>query len=145
VSHGSLVSGNTRSCGCLRSETSSERNKRLFAKHGHRLSCNTSSTYHSWTSMIKRCTNPNHVAWSYYNSKGIGVCDRWVKFENFLADMGEKPVEGWHLHRLNGNGNYEPGNCIWISPSGHAQIHSNEQWARAIAETDQAGLRPPNN
>lgn len=62
--------------------------------------------------MKVRCLNPTHPAFPYYGGRGIGICERWMSFENFLADMGEKP-EGLTLDRINNDGNYEPGNCRW--------------------------------
>jgi hypothetical protein len=62
--------------------------------------------------MIRRCTKPEHPSYKDYGAKGITVCDRWLKFENFYADMGERP-EGTTLDRRETDGNYEPGNCKW--------------------------------
>jgi len=63
--------------------------------------------------MIQRCTNPKDEGWRYYGGRGIRVCERWLKFDNFLADMGERPHRLLTLDRIEVNGNYEPGNCRW--------------------------------
>lgn len=83
--------------------------------HGHaRGKC--TPTYESWSAMKSRCNNPNHDSWKNYGGRGITVCDRWLhSFENFLADMGERP-EGKTLDRFpNRDGNYEPSNCRWAT------------------------------
>lgn len=64
--------------------------------------------------MLQRCTNPNDPAYRHYGGRGITVCERWQSFENFLADMGERP-EGLTLDRTDNEGNYEPGNCKWAT------------------------------
>jgi hypothetical protein len=72
------------------------------------------STYVIWESMIKRCSNPNTKHYSYYGGRGIKVFEHWKKFENFVSDIGFRPP-GLELDRIDPNGNYEPGNCRWIT------------------------------
>lgn len=80
-------------------------------RHGHARDSATSRTYTSWKSMIRRTTNPNAKGYSYYAGRGIAVCERWRgSFENFLADMGERP-EGLSLDRENNDGGYWCGHC----------------------------------
>lgn len=62
--------------------------------------------------MVRRCTNPKHEAFELYGGAGVMVCERWLSFENFIADMGLRP-EGTTLGRILDMGNYEKGNAFW--------------------------------
>jgi hypothetical protein len=70
-------------------------------------------TYYIWASMRQRCNNPKNIKFKDYGGRGIKICDRWDKFENFLQDMGERPSENVVLDRIDNDGNYEPSNCKW--------------------------------
>ena len=76
--------------------------------------------------MVRRCTNPNSVDWPRYGGRGITVCERWRRFEGFLADMGPCP-DGLWLDRIDSNGNYEPGNVRWATFE--EQLHNHRSTA----------------
>lgn len=65
--------------------------------------------------MKGRCNDPNNCRYHVYGGAGVKICDRWMSFTSFLADMGERPV-GTSLGRIGDTGHYEPGNCAWQTP-----------------------------
>lgn len=83
-----------------------------------------SPTYISWQRMHDRCYKKSNNRFRYYGERGIKVCKRWHVFENFLADMGERP-EGLSLDRKNNNGNYHKRNCRWATRSEQMRNRSN--------------------
>lgn len=119
----SLTSGRTSSCGCVQRERAALR----LARHNHsraRAGRRPSPTYKTWRSMVERCTDQKAVGFRLYGGRGITVCARWLGehgFENFLADMGERPA-GKTLDRFpNRDGDYEPGNCRWATAKEQAR------------------------
>lgn len=117
-----LRTGNTTSCGCARIDQGRAAGL-ASKKHGQY----GSRSYRTWKAMKERCLNPNHLAFHRYGGRGVTICDRWSEsFENFFADMGERPA-GLTLDRINPDGNYEPGNCRWATPSEQRRNQSQPQ------------------
>lgn len=84
--------------------------------HGRAKVGQRDPTYETWRGMRDRCSNPKHKWFKNYGGRGIRVCDRWQKFENFLADMGERP-KGKFIDRIRNPEGYQPGNCRWVTRS----------------------------
>jgi len=120
----SLRQGKTQSCGCLGKENWKELTQKNLLKmnrgcEAHGMS--KSSLYFVWRAMKKRCQNKNDSDYVYYGARGIAVCERWLNsFANFLEDMGECP-KGLTLDRIDNNGNYEPGNCHYVTQKEQAR------------------------
>jgi hypothetical protein len=98
VPSGALVTGNTTSCGCDAGNY----------KHGG----TGKGSYNTWRAMVRRCTKPEDKDYPRYGGVGVSVCERWLVYENFAADMGE-PNGDETLDRIDVYGNYEPNNCRW--------------------------------
>ena len=94
-------------------------------------------THRSWQNMNDRCNNPNRKDSKYYHDKGITVCPRWHRFQNFLLDMGERPP-GTTLDRIDSNLGYYKENCQWLSPKKQnrkqSRVKLNEDTAKQIRE-----------
>lgn len=103
-------------------------------RHGHARSGAETPTFKTWKHMVQRCNDTRCERYSRYGGRGIRVCDRWRSFENFLADMGEKP-EGMTLDRIDNDGHYQPGNCRWASRLKQANNKSNNRIVRALGQS----------
>lgn len=115
-----LRNNDTKSCGCLNIEKTIKRS----TKHNHSKRNKITKTYQIWKSMRQRCTNPNNKRYGDYGGRKITVCKRWMKFENFLQDMGERP-EGYSIHRKNNNKGYYKSNCKWATRTEQARNKRN--------------------
>jgi hypothetical protein len=123
---GNLRSGNSKSCGCRKRAVLGESTV-THGRHGTRA-------YSSWQAMRTRCNNSNFHAYPRYGGRGITICARWNSFENFFADMGERP-KGMSLERVDNSGNYEPNNCVWATPYTQAHNMRVNHWITYKGET----------
>jgi hypothetical protein len=122
VTNKALRDGKVQSCGCFRNEASSER----AFRHGQSIGGRT-KIYRIWKGMTGRCRTKNGYKYRIYGSRGIVVCKRWLKFENFYADMGDPP-KGCTLDRINNDGPYKKSNCAWRTPKQQARNKRDTIW-----------------
>lgn len=106
----SVLSGNTKSCGCLKIYNIKNRNR----THG----MSNTRLYRVWKGMRNRCYNKNSNSYVRYGGRGITVCDEWrndfVNFYNWAIENGydESADRGeFTIDRINNNGDYCPENC----------------------------------
>lgn len=87
-----------------------------------------------WGAMKARCLNPANKDYPYYGGRGIGVCARWLVFQNFLEDMGEKPPGGT-IERKNNALGYSPENCVWSTRKAQNRNTRQNVWVTINGET----------
>jgi hypothetical protein len=116
--HNPVRRGIVQSCGCLWKETVPGNNKR-HDKTGSRI-------YRLWSMMLDRCQNPRNRAYPRYGGRGIYVCESWKVFDNFYADMGDRP-DGLSLNRIDNDGPYAPWNCEWATNTTQGRNRTNNR------------------
>lgn len=119
-----------------------------WKRHGHPLggrgtvkeskAKSTTKEYRAWQSMLARTTKKGNPNYKNYGGRGISVCDRWLRFEDFLSDIGVAPSKEHSLERIDHNGNYEPGNCRWATIT---EQNRNTRCVRLSAEKVRDALR----
>lgn len=104
-------------------------------RYTHGLSKSGGAEYRTWTHMRGRCLTPTDKKYPRYGGRGIKICERWARFENFLFDMGRRPSPQHSIERLNNDGDYEPSNCVWATPKRQAQNMSRNRLLTFQGET----------
>ena len=132
VASRSLRAGVTKSCGCLRRETSADNNR----THG----MSRQLAYGVWNGMLQRCRNKNNQAYDRYGRRGIDVCSSWESFATFFQDMGPAPP-GTSIDRIDNNQGYRPDNCRWATVTEQNRNHRNTKLTLAKARAIRADTR----
>ena len=104
-----LRRGSSQSCGCFQRERAGDANR----THG---ASRLEIEYRTWSSMIRRCHNPNTKDFKNYGGRGIKVCPEWrASYPAFLTHVGRRPSPGHSIDRINNDGDYCPGNVRWVT------------------------------
>ena len=120
----SVVSENTKSCGCFGYISRSKR----FKIHGLR----NDPIYSVWCSIKTRCTNKNRLDYKYYGGSGINISDEFKNnFSSFyeyvtsLNNYDKRIKEKLTIDRIDNTKNYERGNLRWATRKAQANKRRN--------------------
>ena len=124
-----LRRGHSSSCGCFRSE--------LSVKHGFSRTGQVHPLLAVRNNMIRRCHKPENVGYRNYGGRGISVCDEWRK--SFEAFARWAIASGWQrgleIDRIDNDGNYEPGNCRFVTRRDNSRNKKQTVFITAFGET----------
>lgn len=120
---GSLLSGNTTSCGCNQKPYEGS----IIKKYG----TYDTGLLHIYHQMLSRCHDSKDQSYKNYGARGISVSDEWRG--NFLSFydwcMSNNWQKGMEIDRKDNNGNYHPDNCRIVSKKINAR---NKRYNRVI-------------
>ncbi len=124
-----LREGTSKSCGCWRNDNLTTHG--MTAKATRR----DSHEYWIWNMIVQRCRNPTVRNWADYGGRGIDVCERWLLFENFYADMGPRPSEKHSIERRDNASGYRKDNCYWATRLEQGKNKRNNRLLSAFGKT----------
>jgi len=125
VSCSTLTSGNTKSCGCYKSQLQMV-SKRKHGLHG-------TPEHKAWSHMNDRCNNPNSNSYHRYGGRGIKLI--YDDITMFLSDVGNRPTPNHSIDRIDNNGHYESGNCRWATKHEQANNTRNNRFMTLDGKT----------
>lgn len=125
-----LIRGTTGSCGCRTKEEIAK----ALTKHGCARADGATKEWRAWNSMKRRCWKKSDKRYGRYGGRGIAICDRWKMFSFFLEDMGLAPAGNFTLGRIDNDGNYEPSNCRWETPTQQANNKCTSRFIEAFGK-----------
>lgn len=123
-----IITEQIKSCGCLQREKARD----LKKKHG----MSNTKIYSTWLNIKNRCNDKNNDKYKNYGGRGIKICKRWMKFENFLYDMGGSCLPGLSIDRIDNDGNYTKENCRWVTQKEQCENKRNNIKYQGVTATE---------